>query len=113
MEQTFESILQQLLEEYEKDPSRNVDEMLAEKMKELGVSEACAEEAKETSALIDKFAEKAESLQAAKAEGMSRTKWLMQQVDGGLNGIADEVKVEVLNAVSAKMDEHRTELYNQ
>ena len=34
---TFNSILQQLLEEYEKDPSRNVEERLAEKLKELQV----------------------------------------------------------------------------
>ena len=42
MEQTFNSILQQLLEEYEKDPFRNVEEMLAEKLKELQVDQAQA-----------------------------------------------------------------------
>lgn len=37
MEQTFNSILQQLLEDYERDSSRNVEERLAEKLKELQV----------------------------------------------------------------------------
>lgn len=113
MEQTFNSILQQLLEEYEKDPSRNIDEMLAEKLKELGASEECLAEVTESSETIDKFDEKASSLEDARKEGKSRAKWLMEQIDSSLDGMEEDTKVTVLNAVGETVEKKTNEMFNQ
>lgn len=110
---TFESILQQLLEEYEKDPSRNIDEMLAEKLKTLGASDECLAEVKETTETIDKFAEKASSLEEARNEGKSRATWLREQIDNSLDGLEEETKVTVLNAVGETVEKKTNEMFNQ
>lgn len=110
---TFESILQQLLEEYEKDSSRNIDEMLAEKLKELGASDECLAEAKESSEAIDQFAEKASSLEEARKEGKSRATWLREQIDNSLDGLEEETKVTVLNAVGETVEKKTNEMFNQ
>lgn len=113
MEQSFESILQQLLEEYQKGPSRNIEEILAEKLKELGASEECLAEVKESSETIDKFAEKASSLGNARKEGQSRQTWLMEQMDNSLDGLDEETKVTVINAVGQAVDQKSDEMFNQ
>lgn len=113
MEQTFNSILQQLLGEYEKCPSRNIDEMLAEKLKELGASDEMLAEVKESSETIDKFAEKASSLESAREEGKSRAKWLMEQIEGSLEELEEENKVAVLNAVGETVERKTNEMFNQ
>lgn len=113
MEQTFESILQHLLEEYEKDTSRNINEIIAEKLAEMGASNECLKEAQETSAAIDQFAEKASSLEDARNEGKSRATWLREQIDNSLDGLKEETKVTVINAVGETVEKKTNEMFNQ
>lgn len=110
MEVTFESILQQLLEEYEKDQTRDINEFLAEKLKEMGVSEECMAEVEETSAVLDGFSEKYDSLMEAREAGVSRAKWFMNQIDNSLDGLSEQTKTDVLNGINVALENQDKEI---
>ena len=111
--QTIETILQQLLEEYEANPTKNVDELLAEKLKSMGATDECLAEVQETSKAVDAFAEKAKSLKEARDAGKTRRKWIMEQLENSLDGFEDETKVAALNALDEAIENKENEVLNQ
>lgn len=103
MEQTFASILKQLLEGYE-NSGKDIDEFLNEKLGELGVSSECLADVMASSNTLDKYAENYNSLAQAREDGKRRDEWMMNKIDCSLDVLTNEKKVAVLNAFGTAMD---------
>ena len=99
MEQTFETILTSLLEAYETNPAQDIDALIEEKCKEWNLPEEQVVLLKETNALIDGFTENAASLEAAKAEGESRKRWMLDEIDRITDGRSEEEKAQIVSAI--------------
>lgn len=113
MNDTFELILQQLLEDYEKDTSRDIDQYLAEKLKEMGMEDECVSDVIETSEIIDDFDAKRATLEEALENGQSRQKWMIQQLDKSLDGFEEETKLAVINALDNTIEKQQQNIVNQ
>lgn len=100
MEQTFENILTSLLEAYETNPTQNIDALIEEKCKEWHLSEEQICLLKETNALIDNFNEQANSLEKAKADGWSRKRWMLNELDRITDGRSEKEKAQIASAIS-------------
>ena len=100
MEQTFETILTSLLEAYENNPAQDIDVLIEEKCKEWNLPEEQVALLKETNALIDGFTENAASLETAKAEGKSRKRWMLEEIDRITDGRSEEEKAQIVSAIS-------------
>lgn len=105
MEQTFEKILSSLLDSYEKGEGQDIDALLSEKSEELGLTEENLKLVKEASEYLDKFADKAASLEAAREEGISRKRWLTEDLEESMKEISDEEKAEVFESLSKNLEE--------
>lgn len=100
MTTNFEDILASMLEKLETDPNQNVGEMIAAKYKEMGISENGQSLFSETSECIGDFAEKAKSLTDAKAQGMSRQKWVATEMGKVMEGRTDTEKAMIATTIS-------------
>ena len=105
MEQTFESILSSLLDGYEKSESKDINALLEEKSEELGLTEESKALVKNASEYIDKFAEKTASLEAAREEGISKKRWLTEDLDNSMVELSDSEKTEIFEGLAKKNDE--------
>lgn len=100
MEQTFDSILASMLEEYEKNPSMDVDAFINKKMQEFGISKEGMQMLQETNEYLTAFDEQYASLVAAKASGQSRKSWMLQKMDGIMEGRTEQEKAAIASAIS-------------
>lgn len=100
MEQTFENILTSLLEAYENNPAQDIDTLIEEKCKGWNLSEEQVALLKETNELIDSFNEQAKSLEKAKADGWSRKRWMLNEMDRITDGRSEEEKSQIVSAIS-------------
>lgn len=78
--ESFDSILASILKSIEGNPSSNVDEVIAAKMSELGLSAEGQATLAETNACLEAYHEMYSKLQAAKAEGESRNSWVQEEL---------------------------------
>ena len=78
--ESFDSILASILKSIEDNPSSNVDEVIAAKMSELGLSTEGQTTLAETNACLEAYHEMYSKLQAAKAEGESRNSWVQEEL---------------------------------
>ncbi len=100
MDNSYEEILLDILQEYEKDPEQDVDALLEKKCNECGLSAEGKSLVKETNELIDDFAEKRASLAQAEEKGESRQGWFRNLLDKLLGNRTEEEKTafeEILN----------------
>ena len=100
MEQTFENILTSLLEAYENNPEQDIDVLIENKCQEWNLPEEQINLLKETNGLIDSFNEHANSLEKAKADGWSRKRWLLNEMDRITDGRSEEEKAQIASAIS-------------
>ena len=100
MEQTFENILTSLLEAYENNPAQDIDTLIEEKCKGWNLSEEQVALLKETNELIDSFNEQAKALEKAKADGWSRKRWMLNEMDRITDGRSEEEKSQIVSAIS-------------
>ena len=105
MEQTFEGILSSLLDSYENNESKDFDTLLNEKREELGLTEDNLTLIKDAAEYIDKFSEKAISLEAARDEGISTYRWMMEDLDNSMKELSDEEKTEIMEGLSKNLSE--------
>lgn len=105
MEQSFEKILSSLLDSYEKGGKQEIETLLSEKSEELGLTEESMKLVKEASEYIDKFAEKAVSLEAAREDGISLKRWLSADLDNSMRDLSVEEKTEVFEKLTDKLNE--------
>lgn len=92
MDNSYEDILLDILQEYEKDPEQDLDALLEKKCKEYGLSEEGVALVKETNDLVDDFAKKRESLAQAEQNGESRQRWFRNVLDQLLGKRTEEEK---------------------
>lgn len=100
MEQTFENILTSLLEAYENNPEQDIDVLIEEKCQEWTLPEEQINLLKETNGLIDSFNEHANSLEKAKANGWSRKRWMLNEIDRITNGRSEKERAQIVSAIS-------------
>lgn len=103
MSKTFEEILTSLLEEYQQ--REDADQVIEKALKEECVSKEGAEKIEKVNELLDAFAQKAESLQQAKAEGSNRGVWMERELDTMTEGRSEEEKILLINKVSETAEE--------
>ena len=99
MAEDFEKILSSLLERYEADPGQDVDALVAEKCRELGLGEEAERLLRETNEYVDDFVEKAAELGEAKGRRESRRRWLALEIERVTDGRTEEEKAAVAEAV--------------
>lgn len=100
MEQTFENILTSLLKAYENNPEQDIDVLIEEKCQEWTLPEEQINLLKETNGLIDSFNEHANSLEKAKANGWSRKRWMLNEIDRITNGCSEKERAQIVSAIS-------------
>lgn len=100
MEQTFENILTSLLEAYENNPAQDIDVLIEEKCKECDLPEEQINLLKEANGLVDSFNEQANSLEKSKANGWSRKRWMLNELDRITDGRPEEEKAQIVSAIS-------------
>ena len=97
MEQTFESILATLLEQQDRESEQEMETPL----QDFELSKESQEFLEETEQYLDDFAEKAADLEAAKEEGTSTKKWMLETLDKILEGKSEEAKKNVIDTISS------------
>lgn len=100
MEQNFETILDSLLESYEQNPEKDLNEIINEKCDEIGISEESRQLLKETNEMIDAIEEKTSSLKKAKKEGKTRGRWVLDELERITEGRTEEEKTTLISAIS-------------
>lgn len=100
MEQNFETILDSLLESYEQNPEKDLNEIINEKCDEIGISEESRQLLKETNEMIDAIEEKTTSLAKAKKEGKTRGRWVLDELERITEGRTEEEKATLISAIS-------------
>ncbi len=77
---TFDEIVTSILKSVEKNPSKNIDEVIAEKMAEMGLSAEGQKTLAETNKYLEAYDEMYAKLLAAKAEGETRDSWIQEEL---------------------------------
>lgn len=100
MLQTFDEILTSMLEQLENNPDQDIDVLVKDECKKMGVSEEGKALLSETNEYIDGFAERMASLQKAKENGKSRKQWMLAEMDRIMEGRDEQEKAEIVSAIS-------------
>ena len=103
MEETLETLIAKALEILNNNEG-NDENAMKEINKMLGLSEEGIKKAEEAHKCIDKFAEKLTDLENAKAEGSTREEWIADQIEDMTDGMDEESKTKILNAVDKNLD---------
>lgn len=102
----FDEILTAVLKSIEDNPSSNVDEVIAAKVAEMGLSSEGMAKLAETNSYLEAYNEMYEKLQLAKSEGDSRTSWLQDELlaIADKHHLTDEQKEQLVEEVSDKCE---------
>ncbi len=105
--QTFDEILSSILKAIESNPTMNVDDVIAAKMQELGLSAEGQKTLAETNAYLDAYNEMYAKLQAAKAEGETRASWVQDEMlqIADKHNLSDEQKQQLISDIAAQCEE--------
>lgn len=112
-EQTFDEILTSVLETYESNPNQNLDSLISDECNKYGLSDEQVKLLKDVNDYIDSFADKAESLAKAKAEGKSRKRWIMEELDRITEGRDEKEKTQIMSAISNVNEQVVDKMFNQ
>lgn len=108
MEQEFFDILTEMLEKLDANPDGDIDSQFEEIIAKYNLSEEDIALLKETNGYIDAFADNAESLEAAKEDGLSTREWMAARLDNILEGRSEEeceaVEAAILAANEKQID---------
>ena len=101
--ESFDSILTTILKSIESNPNQNVDEVIASKMSELGLSAEGQKKVEETNAYLEAFNEMFAKLQTAKLKGESRNSWVQDELFliADKHHLSDEQKEQFIADVAA------------
>lgn len=111
-EQTFDEILTSVLETYESNPNQNLDSLISDECNKYGLSDEQVKLLKDVNDYIDSFANKAESLVKAKAEGKSRKRWIMEELDRITEGRDEKEKAQIMSAISNVNEQVVDKMFN-
>jgi len=112
MNKTFDEILSSMLEEYQKG-EKTLDQIIAEATAEAEFTEEDNKLLDEANAVLDKFDEKAKSLDEAKKKGISREEWLLNEIEVAAEGKSDEEKAKLLNSIESALEERGDQLLEE
>lgn len=104
----FNSLLNAMLSAYEQRGDKNVDEVVAESMKEMGASQTAIDKATEAAQIIDRIQAKVTSLAEAKEKGMKLEDWIASQaykMTGGDEKKAADILSEIEKAVNTRVEQ--------
>lgn len=103
---SFDEILTSILKSIESNPSSNIDEVIASKMSELGLSAEGQKILAETNSYLEAYDEMLTKLQAAKADGYSRSAWVQDELIkiANKNGLSEEQTEQFIANVAAACD---------
>ncbi|WP_370799764.1 hypothetical protein [Xylanibacter rarus] len=80
----------------------------------MGLSDEQVKLLKDVNDYIDSFADKAESLVKAKAEGKSRKRWIMEELDRiTASGRDEKEKAQIMSAISNVNEQVVDKMFNQ
>ena len=101
--ESFDSILTTILKSIESNPNQDVDEVIASKMSELGLSAEGQKKLEETNSYLEAFNEMFAKLQAAKQDGESRNSWVQDELllIADKHHLSDEQKEQFIADVAA------------
>lgn len=106
---TFDEILTSILNTVEEDPTANIDELLATKLSELGISEEGMKTFQETSSYLEAYNEMYAKLQAAKEadEYLTRNEWLQNELlaIADKHQLTDEQKEQLISDISTQCED--------
>lgn len=100
MNGTFDEIFNYLLKCYEDDQSQDIDKLIQEKCKEWNLPEDQIILLKETNEIIENFTKYAESLDKARAEGWTRKRWFLNEMDRIVKDRSEEDKSMIMSFIS-------------
>lgn len=106
MKETFEDILTSTLEELEKNPDMNIEDLMNSQTSKYNVSEEAQESLAETFACLDKFAEKSESLDEARKAGLTRGQWMVSEIEQMTKDCCQDEKDAVATAIVTSIEQH-------
>lgn len=104
----FNSLLNAMLSAYEQRGDKNVNEVVAESMKEMGASQTSIDKATEAAQIIDRIQAKVTSLAEAKEKGMTREDWIASQaykMAGSDEEKAADILSEIEKAVNTRVEQ--------
>ena len=102
-----------MLERLDENPNQDVNALIKDECKKMGVSEKGKALLSETNEYIDGFAERMASLQKAKDEGRSRKQWMLEEMDRILEGRDEQEKAEIISAISDAGENVNNETLNE
>lgn len=103
---SFDEILSSILISIEEDPSANIDDLLAKKMNELGLSEEGIKTLAETNSYLETYHETYLKLQKAKSdedEPATRDEWLQTEIlnVADKHNLTDDQKEQLVSELSS------------
>lgn len=109
--ETFDEILTSILKSVESNPSLDIDEVIAQKMSELGLSEEGQKKLAETNSHLEAYDKKFSELQAAKADGDSRSSWVQDELlsIARKHGLSEEQTEQLITDVSTACENEQKE----
>lgn len=100
MSNKLSEIFSSLLDEYEKNPTGDVDALIKAQGEKEGLSDDGIEGLNQTLRMVEELHEAKLSLEEAKENGDSREDWLTAQVDDITKGLTDEQKDIAVKAIT-------------
>ena len=104
---SFSEILTSILKTVEENPSADIDELLAKKMSEMGVSEESINTLQETNSFLEAYDAMYAKLQAAKKDGDTNVEWVQGELlcIADKYNLTDEQKEELITGVSVACED--------
>lgn len=106
---TFDEILTSILKTVEENPAVNIDELLAAKLTELGISEEGKKTFQETNSYLEAYDEMYAKLQAAKDEDeyLTRNEWLQNELlaIADKHQLTDEQKEQLISDIATQCED--------
>ena len=101
----FNEIIDSLLTGYEEGGSQNMEAYLKEKGQELGLSEENMKKVEQAAAAIDRMSKNMDSLQEAKAKGLSVKDWMADKLEEAFKPLEEgEAKQKLVEKLTESIE---------
>ena len=86
----MQTYLLEIMEEYNKNPNGNIDELITAKLREKGATDETIASVKKSFVLIEENNNNLQALTQAKAQGTSRQQWLRESITKAFGLLGDD-----------------------
>ncbi|MDD5792559.1 MAG: hypothetical protein PUD22_08255 [Erysipelotrichaceae bacterium] len=108
--ETFEEILASYLEAFEQHPDQDVEQLIAQKATEHGLSDKGRVMLQKTSEYLDDFQQKVEEIAEAKKSKIGLNTWFSNNLDQSLDGLDEEQKSVMCDTLLKQMTQQTKRL---